>query len=428
MNTGATLEKKDTTAIWKRALEVIPGGVSRDQLAVEPPIVIARGEAQYVWDVDGRRYTDFLNNYTSLIHGHVHAETFKASSAQLALGTVFGSLADPEVELGELLLARLLPGGRIRFTNSGTEANMLAIQIARALTSRSRIAKFEGGYHGSSDLMRISVKPKDGGDALKPTPEEEVGASGFGAVDILPFHSLAAARSIVESAGSEWSCVIVEPMQGSVGMIPSPPGLLEYLRDAADRFGFLLIFDEVMTFRLGVGGLQERFGVTPDLTTLGKIIGGGLPVGAVVGRADVMDVLAAPREPRLKHAGTYNGNPLTAVAGLATLRDFGEPQVALLNDRGEKLRSELNDRLRPIGVSCTGIGSLMNLHDSPKPPTCWRDIRHTRTQLIFELYLRLRERGHFLAPRGMICLSTAHSEGDLSDLASAIDELARDIF
>ena len=403
---------------------LLPGGVSRDQLFTDPLIVATEGSGARFRDETGREYLDLVNNYTSLIHGHAHRPTVEAVIAQVERGSAFGTPNELEVQLADLLVSRIASAEMVRFVNSGTEATMLALQLARHLTKRARVAKFEGGYHGSHDLVRVSVKPHDGGDPLRPVPEDEAGPAGLGLTDVLPFHDVSAAMDIAQSRGSTWAALIVEPMQGSAGMLPPPEGLLEAMREAANDQGFLLIFDEVMTFRIGGGGLQVETGVHPDVTALGKIIGGGLPGGAVAGRREHMAALAPPDSGRLSHAGTFNGNPLTMAAGLATMGEYTVAAARRLDEQGDALRRSLIRRLEPLGFTVTGAGSLMNIHATHEAPKCWRDVRSSDRALVLTLHHALRDRGIFIAPRGMICLSTALTDRDIATLEEDVVQSA----
>jgi glutamate-1-semialdehyde 2,1-aminomutase len=412
--------------LWERARTVVPGGVSRDQLYMDPPLFAARGEGAYLVDVGGTRYIDFVNNYTSLIHGHCHPATVAAITEQAQAGTAFGIPSSLEADLAVEIVGRLPGADMVRFTNSGTEGTMLALQLARHITGRRRIAKFEGGYHGSHEFVRVSVKPDDGGPRERPEPIPEEGCSGFDATDVLPYHDVGAVEAVAQESGSQWAALIIEPMQGSAGMLPAPEGLLQTCRKLADRYGFLLIFDEVMTFRHGGHGLQSEWGVGPDLTTLGKIIGGGLPVGAIAGHERVMSRLAPPNAGRIKHAGTFNGNPLTMVAGLATLHAYDRSAAAALDARGEALRSRLQAALTPFGLSVSGWGSMMNIHGSMEPPRCWRDVRASDRSRVELMQRQLLERGFFLAPRGMIVLNTAHRDEHVNGLVEAAVAVAEE--
>ena len=383
---------------WEVARRVIPGGVSRDQLYQDPPLFASRGEGPYLFDPSGVRFVDFVNNYTSLIHGHAHPDTTVAIRDQALSGSAFGAPTALEAELALELVSRLDSVEMVRFTNSGTEAIMIALQLARFATGRLRIAKFEGGYHGSHDLVKVSVKPEDGGRREAPDPVAEPGSEGFNLTDVLPYDDVSALERIAAVEGDHWAALIVEPMQGSAGMLLPAPDLLKRCRELAKHHGFLLIFDEVMTFRHGAHGLQSEWGLTPDLTTLGKIIGGGLPVGAVVGPERIMSGLAPPSPNRVHHAGTFNGNPMTMAAGLATLHHYDEKVGAALDERGDSLRSRLQRVVSPFGLSVTGYGSMMNIHGTSTAPKCWRDVRSSDRGRVAAIQRRLLKQGIFIAP------------------------------
>jgi glutamate-1-semialdehyde 2,1-aminomutase len=419
MRTEARLDS--SLAAWERARQVIPGGVSRDQLYMNPPFFATHGKGPYLFDPEGKRYLDFVNNYTSLIHGHAHPRTVEAIAEQARLGTAYGVPSALEATLATEIVRRLPGAEMLRFTNSGTEATMVALQLARHTTGRRRVAKFEGGYHGSHELVRVSVKPKSGGGPReRPEPVYEQGAEGFDSTDVLPFDDLGAVESIAHDKAAGWAALVIEPMQGSAGMLPAQLELLKKCRELADRHGFLLVLDEVMTFRHGGHGLQSEWGIRPDLTTLGKIIGGGLPVGAVAGPEKTMAALAPPNPDRIHHAGTFNGNPLTMAAGLATLADYDADAARELDSRGERIRSRLQEALAPLGITATGWGSMMNLHAAPHAPRSWRDVRASDQRRMEEIQRRLMQRGIFIAPRGMIVLSTVHTEEHLDELEGAV--------
>lgn len=418
-STGTGFRVHSSEAAWERARELIPGGVSRDQLYLDPPLFGSRGEGPYLMDPAGERRLDFVNNYTSLIHGHAHPATAAAIAEQARLGTALGVPSPLEAELARQIVDRLPAAEMVRFTNSGTEANMLALQLARHVTGRHRIAKFEGGYHGSHELLRVSVKPEDGGPRERPTAVAEEGAEGFDLTDVLPYDDPAACEAIAAESGDRWAALIVEPMQGSAGMLPAPPEILAKCRELADRHGFLLVFDEVMTFRHGGHGLQTEWGITPELTTLAKIIGGGLPVGAVAGPRRLMERLAPPAPDRIHHAGTFNGNPLTMAAGLATLGEYDREAAVALDACGERLRSRLQEALAPFALSVSGWGSMMNVHARAETPRSWRDVRDSDRGRMGRIQLALLDRGVFIAPRGMVVLSTAHQEEHFDQLEAA---------
>lgn len=416
-----------TTSAWvERANRVMPGGVSRDQLFEQPPIVAALASGSTVYDVDGRAYVDFVNNYTSLIHGHAYPPVVAALAAQAGNGTAFGMPNTTEVELAEELVRRTRRDAKVRFVNSGTEATMLAVQVARRVTGRSLIAKFEGGYHGSYDDLRVSVKPAEpSGPAHAPNPTPEPGVPARLLTHVLPYDDPAGLAALADRHGEQWACVIVEPMQGSAGMLPAGEEFFAELTRQARRHGFLLVFDEVMTYRLGSNGLQQRLGITPDLTALAKIICGGLPGGALLGRAELLDVLAPPAPGRIKHAGTFNGNPLTMAAGLATLQHYGAADIDALNKLGDELRMSLNAVLGRHGFSVSGCGSLLNLHGTPTTPRTWRDVCVSDQEMVHRVQRLLREQGSYIAPRGLIVLSTAHNAAELTALESALVDACR---
>lgn len=414
-------------AAWERARRVIPGGVSRDQLFIDPPFFATQGNGPYLFDPEGKQYLDFVNNYTSLIHGHAHRPTTDAIAEQAKRGTAYGVPSPLEATLATEIVDRLPGAEMVRFTNSGTEATMVALQLARHLTGRKRVAKFEGGYHGSHELVRVSVKPRSGGGPRdRPEPVYEGGAEGFELTDVLPFDDLAAVESLAHAMGPTWAALIVEPMQGSAGMLPAAPELLHKCRELANRYGFFLILDEVMTFRQGGHGLQSEWGIRPDITILGKIIGGGLPVGAVAAPERIMSAIAPPNPDRIHHSGTFNGNPLTMAAGLATLGDYDLRVAAELDSRGERIRSRLQEALAPLGVTVTGWGSMMNMHATGEPPRCWRDVRASDQRRMEEIQRRMMQAGIFVAPRGLIVLSTAHTEQHLDELEAAAVAAARE--
>ena len=307
--------------MYDRALASLPGGNTRTTVFMKPyPIYAARGEGCRVWDLDGNVYIDCINNFTSQIHGHAHPALIKAATAQLALGSAFGLPTESEVDLAELLASRLPSVEQVRFANSGTEAVMMALKAARAHTGRPKIAKCEGAYHGSYDYAEVSLDPTPeawGRNApvsvayAKGTPDNVLAD-----VVTIPFNDTEAAVSLIREHGPELACVLVDPMPNRAGLAPADRAYLEALRKVTREVGALLIFDEVITFRLGYRGAQGIWDIDPDLTTLGKIIGGGFPVGAIGGRKDVMAVFdPRPGKPALPHGGTFSANPVTMRAG-----------------------------------------------------------------------------------------------------------------
>ena len=301
-----------SAALLDRAARVLPGGSTRTTTFSEPyPPYIVSGAGATLTDVDGNTYLDFLGNYTSLILGHAHPAVVAAVEAQLRRGSAFAAPTELEIELAEEIVARVPSIERVRFTNSGTEATMFALRLARAHTGRDVVARFAGAYHGTHDLAMA-------GSLGVPARLGEL-------VIDLPFNDMTAVERALAGQEREVAAIIVEPIQGVAGMVPADPGFLADLRAYTRRHGMLLVFDEVITFRVGPGGAQGVYGIEPDLTALGKIIGGGHPVGAFGGSAEIMDRLDARRPDALVHGGTFNGNPITMAAGLATLRQLTPP-------------------------------------------------------------------------------------------------------
>ena len=427
--------------LWRRAQEVLPGGNSRTTVFMAPhPIYAAEGEGGWVTDVDGDRRLDLLNNYTSLIHGHAHPAVTEAATRRLARGASFPLPTPEEIELAALMCERVESVERVRFTNSGSEAVMMAIKGARGFTGRHRIAKFEGAYHGSYDYAEVSLdaSPEEWGRLAEPASipySKGTPPSVLQDVVVLPFNyaDLAAAR--IEREAKTLAAVLIDPMPNRVGLIPARAELLRKMREVTAAHGILLIFDEVISFRLGYRGAQGVFGITPDLTSFGKIIGGGFPVGAVGGRADVMAVFD-PRggKPPVPHGGTFNANPVTMAAGLAAMRLMDERAFARMDEMGEKLRGGLSACLERAGVpgAVTGMGSLFRLHPSTRAFVDYRSAvpDEAEKKRLDRLHRELIDHGVLLAPTGLGCLSTAVGDAEveyfLEVFSNCLPSLARE--
>ena len=349
-----------------RACRFMPAGDTRSVTFHEPyPTYMAYGSGFTLVDADGNQYLDFQNNYNSLIHGHAHPGVTAAVAQQIRSGTVFGSPAESQILLAAELCARLPGADKIRFCNSGTEATMLAVGLARHVTRRYKILKLEGGYHGSHDGVQISIKPalEKAGPIESPCSVPENAGIPPGVTRncvIAPFNDIDITEKIIAANHHDLAAIIVEPVAGSCGMIPPQPGFLEMLRASASQFEIPLIFDEVLSFRLSKGGCQERYGIEPDLTTLGKIIGGGFPVGALAGPDEYLRHFAPDKDGFLGHSGTFNGNPVTMTAGLATLVELTAAEIDRINQLGKMLRSGLREVLGDLAITAqvTGISEL----------------------------------------------------------------------
>ena len=410
--------------LWERAQHVLPGGNSRTTVFMAPrPIYAADGEGCWIVDVDGDRRLDLLNNYTSLMHGHAHPAVTEAATRRLARGASFPLPTAEEIDLATLIAERVAAIDQVRFTNSGSEAVMMAIKAARGFTGRSKIAKFEGAYHGSYDWAEVSLGP--GPEEWGPAEAPESIAYSKGApksvleeVVVLPFNRTDLAVARIEKEAGHLAAVLIDPMPNRAGLIPARADFLRAMREVTARHGICLIFDEVISFRLGYHGAQGLFDIRPDLTSLGKIIGGGFPVGAVGGRAEVMAVFD-PRggKPRVPHGGTFNANPVTMAAGLTAMRLMDDKAFDRLDELGQKLRSGIEACFERAGVpgAVTGMGSLFRLHPAARHFVDYRSAVASKddSARFDRLYRRLIDHSILLAPTGLGCLSTAVGEADV---------------
>jgi glutamate-1-semialdehyde 2,1-aminomutase len=416
-----------SAARFEEARRVMPGGDTRTVAFYPPyPLTVDRGQGCRFTDVDGNAYIDLLNNYTSLIHGHAHPAIVAAVQEQLPKGTNFAAGLVAQTQLAGILTSRVASVDLIRFTNSGTEATMNAVRAARAFTGRDLIIKIEGGYHGTYDDFEVSVHPDLATAEPDEAPVATLDAQGVPRntvenVLVTPFNDADAVVRLMDTRGSEVAAIIVEPVLGAGGMIPADRSYLETLQDLATEHGSLLIFDEVMTFRLAPGGMQEQYGVRPDLTTFAKIIGGGFPVGAFGGRAEVMELFDPSRPRPLWQSGTFNGNAITMVAGVAALEHYPPAEVERINRLGGRLRDGMNRALRAAGITghATGYGSFVGVHFTEQPPRSYRDAARGDQALKRLIHVGLLLEGVFCAPRLMFCTSTAMDEAIVDDVVAA---------
>jgi glutamate-1-semialdehyde 2,1-aminomutase len=405
---------------------------------MEPyPPYAASGEGCWLTDVDGDRRLDCINNYTSLIHGHAHPEIVKAATRRLAEGPCFPLPTPEEVELAALLVDRLPSVEQLRFTNSGSEAVMMAIKAARAYTGRPKIAKFEGAYHGSYDWAEVSLSsaPPEWGTAAEPASVPYTKGTPRSVLDevvVLPFNRPEPAVARIEREAGNLAAVLLDAMPARVGLMPGRAEFLSAIREVTRAHGILLILDEVIAFRVGYHGAQGLFGIDPDLTTLGKIIGGGFPVGAVGGRANVMAVFD-PRggHPAVPHGGTFNANPVTMAAGLAGMRLMDRQAFSRLDDLGAKLRAGMDDCFAQAGLPgrVTGTGSLFRIHTTGRELIDYRSSRPEPVEAKRQAALirSLLEHGVLVASTGLGCVSTAMTdveiEGLLETFAACLHEI-----
>ena len=411
---------------FARALELMPGGVNSPVRAFKSvggvPIVIDRAEGPYIFDADGNRYIDFVGSWGPMILGHAHPDVVAAIQAAALRGTSFGAPTRLENEMAELIVEMVPSVEMVRLVNSGTEATMSAVRLARGYTGRPKILKFQGCYHGHEDSMLVQAGSGVATLGIPGTP----GVLPALAAETLtaPFNDLDAVAATFDAHGDEIACVIVEPVAGNMGCVPPRPGFLEGLRALCSARGALLIFDEVMTgFRVAEGGAQALYGVTPDLTTLGKIIGGGLPVGAYGGSRELMETMA-PAGP-VYQAGTLSGNPLATTAGLAILKAIRATGglYGQLSRSAEKVSTGIRDLALSKGVpaSATHVGGMFSVFFRAEVPTCYDEVKDSDAELFNNFFHGMLDRGVNLAPSAFEAgfVSAAHSDADLDAVLEA---------
>lgn len=398
-------------AFHDRAADAMPGGNTRTVLWHGPfPLRAACGSGAVLTDVDGHRYVNLLGEYTAGVFGHDHPAIRRAVGEALEGGVNLGAHGTAEVELATRVLARFPAIESVRFTNSGTEANLMAVSTARHVTGRAKVMVFDGAYHGA--LLSFG-----GGGTPVNAPFPYV---------LARYNDTAGAVCAIEENGHDLACVLVEPMLGAGGCIPAAPGFLEALREATAAAGALLVLDEVMTSRFGRHGAGHLLGIRPDLVTLGKWVGGGLSFGAFGGRADIMAVYDPSTPGAVPHAGTFNNNALTMRAGVAALDEAFTPDIAeALHARGEGLRARLAALFADHGValSVTGAGSLMTVHATAGPVASPEDLASAEPAARELVFLDLLERGFYMANRGFIALSTAVTDEELDAFLAALDAI-----
>jgi glutamate-1-semialdehyde 2,1-aminomutase len=409
-------------SLFRRAQELIPGGVNSPVRAIRSvggnPRFIAEGQGSHLFDVDGNEYIDYVGSWGPLLLGHRHPEIVAALERALCIGTSFGAPTEQEIELAEAIIDAVPSIEMVRLVNSGTEATMSAIRVARGFTGRDLIVKFEGCYHGHVDSLL--VKAGSGMATLGIADTQGVPEAFAKTTIALPYNDVDALRQAFRAHGDQIAGVIVEPVVGNMGCVPPLEGYLQALRAVTEEYGALLIFDEVMTgFRVAFGGAQARYGIRPDLTTLGKVIGGGLPVGAYGGRKDIMSKVA-PAGP-IYQAGTLSGNPLAVAAGLAMLRHLkAHPEIYTdLERRAGELCAAA-----PAGFTVNRVGSMFTVFFTDQPVTNWESAKVSDTARFGRFFRSMLERGVYLAPSQFEAafLSAAHTDDDIRKTIVAAKE------
>lgn len=432
MQTSQNSNKMSSREWYKQAVNVLPGGVSRNTIFRKPhPQYVAGAKGCYVNDIDGTEYIDFANNMAALIHGHAHPAIVEAVTEQLQRGTAFTLATEAEVRFAQLLCNRAEGFDKIRFMNSGTEAVMAMIKASRAFTGRPKIAKAEGAYHGTYDFAEVSqvANPSNWGDLDHPNSVPLAHGTPQGVLDdvlIFPYNDVERTLKILDSHASEIACVIIDPVPHRVGLLRGSQEFIEALYHWTRKNGALLVFDEVVTFRTNYGGAQQDYKVKPDLTAMGKIIGGGFPVGALAGKNEIMKVLD-PREAKLllPHSGTFSANPITMTAGRVAMELFDEAAVLKLNAFTQKAIAQIKEaiQLADVPVSITGAGSMFRIHLKETPPTTYREAYQTKeeTALINDLLDHMFYQEHIMMINTCACMfSTVLGQKEIDRLSQGL--------
>ena len=424
---------KKSKELDRIACKYLPGGSTRSATDSHPyPIYMQKGKGCYLTDVDENEYIDFMNNYTVLILGHAHPKVNQAISKQMKKGILLGAPSQNQYELGQLICKRVDSVDRVRFCNTGTEAVMYAIRAARAVTGRDKVLKMEGGFHGNTEQMEISVSPNlaEAGPRERPISLPDTQGIPKGILqDILttPFNNVKATEKIIHENEKELAAIILEPVMGYSGMIPGKKEYLEFLREITRQKNIILIFDEIITFRLSPGGAQKLYGVKPDLTTFGKIIGGGLPIGAFGGKEDIMDIFSPKQKEPMHHSGTFNGNAVTMAAGIAAMKEINGHLISGINRLGDRLRKKIQTLFDMKGIrgEVTGMGSVMNVHFSSEKVV---DLRTARADWSSSLPLRdllnlaLKNHGVYTPRRVMFSISSPMNDREIEKTMKAFED------
>lgn len=423
-------EISKSAAFYERALKVLPGGVSRNAALHDPhPLYVDHASGCFLTDVEGVTRIDFANNMASLVHGHADPDVVRAATEQIRRGTAFSVATEIEIRCAEHLRSRNPGFEKMRFVNSGTEAVMAGIKVARAFTGRPMIAKAEGAYHGAYDYIEVSQAPTPTNWGTLDEPNRVPLVKGtpqtvMDEVVVFPYNDIDRTIALLDRSKDKLACVIIDLMPHRIGLNPADPAYVAALRDWTTRNGVLLLIDEVITFRSCYGGLQQQYNVSPDLTAMGKMIGGGFPIGAIAGRADMMDVLN-PRSPKYcyPHSGTFSANPVSVGAGLATMEKFTRGEVDRLNALTRLAMKKVEDAIRETGMtaSVTGTGSMFRLHFTAIPPRDYRQAHQSPedTRRLKVLLNHMMSEGIILINSCSAALSTPMTEKDVDVLVAA---------
>ena len=420
-------------SLYERAVNMIPGGVNSPVRACKSvgadPLFIERGDGCFIYDADGNRYIDYIGSWGPLILGHRHPAVVEAIVNVLDRGTSFGAPTDLEIQLAQMVIDAVDSVDVVRMVNSGTEATMSAIRLARGVTGRDIVIKFDGCYHGHADTLLVAAG--SGVATLGIPGSPGVPESVVRHTLSLPFNDKEAIAKVMDEKGDKIACVIVEPVAGNMGMVPPADGFLETLRELTTGHGAVLIFDEVMTgFRVAYGGAQTLYGIKPDLTCFGKVIGGGLPVGAYGGNKDIMSQIAP--QGTIYQAGTLSGNPIAMTAGIVTLEQLAKEGVyESLEERSGRLADGLAHAARKAGLAArTGhVGSMLGMFFTDRNIACFEDAKTCDLELFANFYQGMRRQGIYIAPSQFeaLFLSTAHTDEHIDATIAAAEQVLKDL-
>jgi len=408
---AAYLERTRSSAgHYARACELMPGGTSRQAAFWKPyPLTIKRGEGAYFWDVDGHQYLDLINNYTAMVHGHAYPPIVDAARKQIGAGTGWAAANEPQNRLAAMIVDRIPSIEQVRFTNSGSEAGALAFTIARVITGRNKVLMARYGYHGSLFEFEIGSFGKEGP-----------------LTHLATYNRLDEFAAVLDEHGDDIAAVFLEPVMGASGITAGDKDFLQGVRKAAHAAGALFVLDEVLTLRFAVGGCQAGLEIDPDLTMLGKIIGGGFPVGAVGGKKDLLKIFG-PDDMKVFHTGTFNANPVTMVAGEVSLRELTAERIEVMRDLRESLQTQLTDVAKKHGLplATNHYGSCLNIYFSESVPES--SVVRADDELMDKFHLACINHGVFIAPRGMIALSTVITAEHIAAAIERMDTAMRDV-
>jgi len=420
-------------SLYERALNIIPGGVNSPVRACKSvgadPLFIERGEGCMIYDADGNRYIDYIGSWGPLILGHRHPAVMEAIVSVLERGSSFGAPTDLEIQLAQMVIDAVDSVDVVRMVNSGTEATMSAIRLARGATGRDLVIKFDGCYHGHADTLLVAAGSRVATLRIPGSPgvPEAVAQHTIS----LPFNDKDAIEKVMGEKGEKIACVIVEPVAGNMGMVPPANGFLETLRELTQKHGVVLIFDEVMTgFRVAYGGAQSLYGIVPDLTCFGKVIGGGLPVGAYGGKKDIMSQIAP--QGTVYQAGTLSGNPIAMTAGIATLEQLKKDGVyESLEKRSSRLVTGLANAAQNAGVAARveHVGSMLGMFFTDRDVACFEDAKTCDLELFSSFYQGMRQQGVYIAPSQFeaLFLSSAHADEHIDATATAAEQVLKNL-